>query len=46
MCFACGGTVELPLSRLGSLRCHRCIDEAARLDPRLVSEAKRRGGVF
>jgi hypothetical protein len=46
MCFACGGMVEAPLARLGSLRCHKCIDEAARLNPRLVREWKRRGGGF
>jgi hypothetical protein len=46
MCLACGGMVEVPLSRLGSLRCHKCIDEAARLNPRLVREWKRRGGGF
>jgi hypothetical protein len=42
VCHACGGTVEASLSRLGSLRCHECIDEAARLNPLVVSEREHR----
>jgi hypothetical protein len=36
MCLACGGPMEEPLKRLGSLRCLDCRDTRRPLDPRLT----------
>ena len=39
MCLACGGPMEEPLKRLGSLRCMDCRDSQRPLDAALADDA-------
>jgi hypothetical protein len=39
VCLACGGPMEEPLKRLGSLRCLDCRDSQRPLDPSLANGA-------
>jgi hypothetical protein len=45
ICLACGGPMEEPLKRLGSLRCMDCRDGQRPLDPALADDARLRSGL-
>jgi hypothetical protein len=46
VCLACGGPMEEPLKRLGSLRCLDCRDSQRPLDPSLTEARVDVGTVF